>query len=46
SLSSFSAPELGSAVILECIKTSGIKPDDVQEVVMGNVLTAVIGQAP
>ncbi|WP_069130333.1 acetyl-CoA C-acyltransferase [Rhodohalobacter halophilus] len=46
SLSSFSAPELGAAVISELVKTAGIKPDDVQEVVMGNVLTAGIGQAP
>jgi len=45
-LSSFSAPELGSATILEVIKTAGIKPDDVQEIVMGNVLTAGVGQAP
>jgi acetyl-CoA C-acetyltransferase len=45
-LSSFSAPELGAAVINELVKTAGIKPDDVQEVVMGNVLTAGIGQAP
>jgi acetyl-CoA C-acetyltransferase len=46
SLSSFSAPELGSAVMLELVKKAGIKPDDVQEVVMGNVLSAGIGQAP
>ncbi|PKD44101.1 acetyl-CoA C-acyltransferase [Rhodohalobacter barkolensis] len=46
SLSSFSAPELGAAVINDLVKTAGIKPDDVQEVVMGNVLTAGIGQAP
>lgn len=46
SLSSFSAPELGSMAILEVIKSAGIKPDDVQEVVLGNVLTAGIGQAP
>lgn len=46
SLSSFSAPELGAAAILEVIKDAGIKPDDVQEVVMGNVLSAGIGQAP
>ncbi|MFO7798853.1 acetyl-CoA C-acyltransferase [Rhodohalobacter sp.] len=46
SLSSFSAPELGAAVINELVKTAGIKPDDVQEVLMGNVLTAGIGQAP
>jgi acetyl-CoA C-acetyltransferase len=46
SLSSFSAPELGAAAILQVIKEAGIKPDDVQEIVMGNVLTAGIGQAP
>jgi len=45
-LSSFAAPELGSASILQTIKEAGIKPDDVQEVVMGNVLTAGVGQAP
>lgn len=46
SLSSFTAPELGSSVLFELIKNTGIKPDDIQEVVMGNVLTAGIGQAP
>lgn len=46
SLSSFSAPELGAAVILDLVKSAGIKPDMVQEVIMGNVLTAGIGQAP
>ncbi len=46
SLASFSAPELGSMAIIEVIKRAGIKPDDVQEVVMGNVLSAGVGQAP
>src|SRR6056297_3598367 len=46
SLSSFSAPELGSMAIIEVIKSAGLKPDDVQEVVLGNVLTAGVGQAP
>lgn len=46
SLSSFSAPELGSMTILEVIKKAGLTPEDVQEVVMGNVLSAGIGQAP
>ncbi|RNC86108.1 MAG: acetyl-CoA C-acyltransferase [Balneola sp.] len=45
-LSSFTAPELGASAILEVIKSSGISPDAVQEVVMGNVLTAGVGQAP
>lgn len=45
-LSSFSAPELGSMTIVEVIKKAGIEPNDVQEVIFGNVLTAGIGQAP
>lgn len=46
SLSSYSAPELGATTITEIIKTTGIDPEDIQEVVLGNVLTAGIGQAP
>jgi len=46
SLSSFTAPQLGAAAIIEVIKRSGISSDDVQEVAFGNVLTAGIGQAP
>ncbi|MBO6523588.1 MAG: acetyl-CoA C-acyltransferase [Balneolaceae bacterium] len=46
SLASFTAPELGAAAILEVIKSARISPDLVNEVVMGNVLTAGIGQAP
>ncbi len=46
SLASFTAPELGSTAIIELLKSSGISAGVVQEVVMGNVLTAGIGQAP
>ena len=46
SLSSFSAPELGSMAIIEVLKSAGVKPNDVNEVVLGNVLTAGVGQAP
>lgn len=46
SLSSFSAPELGAAAIYQVIKDTGIKVDQIDEVVMGNVLSAGIGQAP
>ena len=46
SLSSFTAPELGSAAIYQVIKDAGIKMDQIDEVVLGNVLTAGIGQAP
>lgn len=46
SLSSFSAPELGAMAIIEVVKSAGISPDLVEEVIMGNVLTAGVGQAP
>ncbi len=46
SLSSFSAAELGASAIKEAVKAGGIKAEDVQEVVMGNVLSAGLGQAP
>jgi acetyl-CoA C-acetyltransferase len=46
SLSSFTAPQLGSIAIKEAISRSGISADQVQEVFMGNVLSANVGQAP
>lgn len=45
-LSSLSAPQLGAAAIAAAVSRAGIAPEDVQEVLMGNVLTAGIGQAP
>lgn len=45
-LSQYTAPELGATVFVELLKNSGIKPSDVDEVIMGNVLSAGIGQAP
>jgi len=45
-LASVTAPQLGSLVIKTAIKRAGINEKDVQEVIMGNVLTANIGQAP
>ncbi|MCL5990814.1 MAG: thiolase family protein [Bacteroidetes bacterium] len=45
-LSSFSAPKLGAIVISESIKRAGITNEDVNEVIMGNVLSAGVGQAP
>ncbi|NDF14614.1 acetyl-CoA C-acyltransferase [bacterium] len=45
-LSSWSAPRLGAHAIREALSRSGVKPDQVSEVVMGNVLTAGVGQAP
>ena len=46
SLSALSSPRLGAVVISEAIKKAGIKNDDVCEVIMGNVLTGGVGQAP
>jgi acetyl-CoA C-acetyltransferase len=46
SLSNFSAPELGSFVIKSILQETGIDPNIVDEVIMGNVLTAGVGQAP
>ena len=45
-LSTLSAPKLGSLAIREAIKRSGLTPDQVEEVFMGCVLTAGVGQAP
>jgi acetyl-CoA C-acetyltransferase len=46
SLSALSSPELGSIAIKSALDNAGIKEDDVQEVIMGNVLTGGVGQAP
>ena len=46
SLKNISAHELGSATILEVIKRSKINSDDIDEVIMGQVLTGGTGQNP
>jgi acetyl-CoA C-acetyltransferase len=46
SLSSLSAPQLGAVVIQEVIKRGNVSKDTVDEVIMGSVLTAGMGQAP
>ena len=45
-LSGASAPQLGTAAIAAAIAAAGIAPAEVQEVVMGCVLPAGLGQAP
>jgi acetyl-CoA C-acetyltransferase len=45
-LSGFSATQLGGIAIKGAVERAGIKPADVQEVYMGNVLSAGLGQAP
>ncbi len=46
SLSALTAPKLGSVVIEELLKRSGVERSAVQEVIMGCVLPAGVGQAP
>ncbi|TZE82806.1 acetyl-CoA C-acetyltransferase [Calorimonas adulescens] len=46
SLTSIPAPDLGAAVIKEVLKRADIKPRDVNEVILGNVLQAGLGQNP
>lgn len=45
-LSTFSAPKLGSIVVEETMKKAGIPGDRIDEVIMGNVLGAGLGQNP
>jgi acetyl-CoA C-acetyltransferase len=46
SLSTLTAPELGTIAIKAAIERAGVSVDEVSEVVFGNVLTAGLGQAP
>ncbi|GAB7354139.1 hypothetical protein MBLNU459_g4700t1 [Dothideomycetes sp. NU459] len=46
SLSSLSATQLGSHAIKAAVERAGIKPEDVEEVFFGNVLSANLGQNP
>lgn len=45
-LSSFSATQLGGFAIKAAIEKAGLTPEHIQEVYMGNVLSANLGQAP
>lgn len=46
SLSEFTAPRLGAIAIKAALERAGIQPGDVDEVIMGCVLTGGMGQAP
>lgn len=46
SLKGFSAPELGALAIKAAVEKAGIKPEEVDEVIMGCVVQAGMGQAP
>jgi acetyl-CoA C-acetyltransferase len=45
-LASKSAPELGAVAIAGALARAGVKPEDINETLMGNVLSAGVGQAP
>src|SRR6202795_3821540 len=45
-LKDFAAPQLGAAAIRAALERAGMKPEQVQEVIMGCVLPAGQGQAP
>jgi len=45
-LGSIPAPQLGGIAIKAALEEANIKPDSVHECIMGNVLTAGVGQAP
>ncbi|WPU92509.1 acetyl-CoA C-acyltransferase [Mucilaginibacter sabulilitoris] len=45
-LAVLSATELGAQVIKSAVEKAGLKPDQIQEVYMGNVMPANLGQAP
>ena len=45
-LKGFTAPELGAIAIREAVKKAGVDPAEVDEVIMGCVVQAGIGQAP
>ena len=46
SLSDFSAPQLGAIAVREAVKRAGLDPTQVDECIMGNVVSAGIGQNP
>jgi acetyl-CoA C-acetyltransferase len=45
-LKDFTAPQLGALVVREAVRRAGIDPDVVDECIMGNVVSAGLGQAP
>ncbi len=45
-LSSFTAPQLGALVIREVVQRANLTPDEIDEVIMGQVVQAGTGQNP
>ena len=46
SLSDFTAPQLGAIAVREAVKRAGVDPAQVDECIMGNVVSAGLGQNP
>ena len=46
SLSDLGAPQLGAIVVREAVRRAGIDPNSVDECIMGNVISAGLGQNP
>ncbi len=42
----FTATKLGAMIVEEAVKRAGIQPSDIQELLMGNVISAGLGQNP
>lgn len=45
-LAGISAPELGAVAVRAAVERAGVAPEKIEEVLMGNVVTAGLGQAP
>jgi acetyl-CoA C-acetyltransferase len=45
-LKDFSAVDLGAMVVRESVRRAGVQPEEVDEVIMGNVIQAGVGQNP
>src|ERR1700728_1699954 len=46
SLTDLSAPQLGAVVVREAVERRGLNPDEIDECIMGNVISAGCGQSP
>ena len=46
SLSTLTAPQLGIVAVKHAMERAGVKPEHVEEIYMGNVVQAGVGQSP
>ncbi|MBI3896045.1 MAG: acetyl-CoA C-acetyltransferase [Acidobacteria bacterium] len=45
-LTPLNAPDMGAIVVREAVSRAGLKPEQIEEVILGNVVTAGLGQNP